>query len=228
MRFKFALLTLLLSPVCEAGVIATVGFAGETCNSSQTMEGESTADVSFTCPGATADAHANLFRLDVSGSKANDLPPVQAAASFDYSVLVTGTDQPGFLLIHTFYSHSMDAETPSRFQFTVARIDGIDLGHSSHPLYLYMPYTPGVAVALSGSLVGGAGASDIFRQDGDFFASIDPQIRITAQGVLDPFCFPCDLMFIPGASFEIVPEPTPVCLVIIGLMAMVLLRLRTA
>jgi hypothetical protein len=213
MRYGFTLLALLLSPMAlEATVITSVRYDGSSCSANQTILGETTAGASFTCPGASASASANLFQLAVSGSKEADLPPVSSRASFDYDLLVTGTDQSGFLLIYPRFSHSMTVIAPSRIQFTNAQIGTLDLSSLiPGPEYLYIPYTAGVPVHLHAEVSGGAGLMDKTDTPGEYWASLDPVIRVTAQGTIDPSSG--DPQYIDGASVVIVPEPSSGALV---------------
>src|SRR6266536_3172178 len=135
MLYRFALLILLLLPTTSwATVTATTGFDGGACTGNQTNEGEFTASASFACPGVSASAFANVsegpfftFDVQVFGTKVTGLPPVTATASFDQLVLVTGTDQPGFLLLFPTSGFTFSIASPSRIQWSRGSVMGIDV-----------------------------------------------------------------------------------------------------
>src|SRR5689334_11191346 len=148
MRLTLSLLLLSAIPTM-AGVITSVSITGSTCNSVQSTAGETTANASASCPGASGSASANLFSLGINGSKSfGILSQVLASAAFDYSILVTGTDQPGFLLIYLSFSE---------FDDFVGGASGTLAGQTIcrfcvYRNYLYIPYSSGVPVELAGLL----------------------------------------------------------------------------
>lgn len=212
---------LLWASPLQANVITTVNSPGATCTGSQTSQGEFNATASLVCPGASGTASANLFDLSASASKISGVPPVLASASFDYLALVTGTDQPGFLLIYPNFSNTPRIDIPSRFQSSNGSLQGTLYDELNHPLYLYVPYSPGIPVHLYASVSGIAGAFDIvnpeplYVKQGSFSVSFAPVIRVAAQGTANPFTE--DPQYISGASIALVPEPSAAILAALGL-----------
>src|SRR5689334_20469868 len=108
MQLRFALCLFLLSPLgAKADAIVSLYHVEPGCTGTQTVTGEQAAHASFFCPGANAGAGVNLFNLSLNANKVAGVPWAHASAGFDYQVMVVGTDQPGFLLIHPNYSASM-------------------------------------------------------------------------------------------------------------------------
>ena len=235
MDSRLASLLLVLPSLACADVISTVTICNPvppiSCSDDVTT---TTGEFASTVSVRNASASGQLFNapadpflvLNASASKLLGDPPIDASASFDVLVLVTGTDQSGFLLFYPIFEHGINILFPSVIQTARASFVGepfYDLG--SNPTFIYVPYVAGVPVHLYGSVGAHVGSPDVPGfASGDAFGTFELRIRIASQRVDDPRHQ--DPMYISGASWTTVPEPGTRALLLAGLVAMLSLRLR--
>ncbi len=200
MGLRFFLSVFLLPALCTAAVIPN-------CRMGDIFPGDPSGDIV----------------LGIGGSKGAYQPPVTDCEYFDIWAIVTGTDQPGYLLLRTLYYHSENISSPTRIQGTGGSLME-EYFFNVAPQFLYVPYEAGIPVNLYGYVRGMAGAYDALRQPGSFYADMTIFIRVTSQMVDNPIYD--NPMYIPGATWAEVPEPVSVALVVAGLALMVVCRGR--
>jgi len=236
MQFGFILVfvtMLLWSVPVSATAIALA--SSQSCGPAVQDQGETQASVSLACTGITASATVNYLDtppgpanilMTVSGTEAPFLAPMTATASFDVLVLVTGTDQAGFLRIAPLFSpQSTILITSHLIQGTQAQIMGMTSSLSTGILPFTIPYQPGVPLRLYGSLLGFSGARDIVQTatanfDGEFSVYISTTTDSDASNVTSPR--------VPGAMVSLVPEPSafPILAFGAGLLALARVKAR--
>src|SRR5436189_6298819 len=109
MRYRFALFVFLLLPATSrATALAIIEFSGA-CTGTTEFHGESSAGGSIQCPGTSASAQGgtnsfpdirpNYIMMNAYSYTPDGLLQTRVTTSFDHLLLVTGTDQPGFLVL---------------------------------------------------------------------------------------------------------------------------------
>ena len=229
MQSRLILLALLIPCVALAGLIASATSLDPNCPPVSNDEGYLDASATVSCPGSFAQAGGVLLPsstdpdllLSASGSKLALIPSVYSMVTFDYDLLVVGTDQSGFLLFRFVYDHTPNIASPNRFQSSGVTFNGNSYG-PEQLFYAYLPFEPGVPTHIHGTLSPHAGAIDIFRQRGEVDASLSVRIDVTSQMVGNPLNE--NPMIIQGASFVALPEPGRGIFVGFGLLLIALFR----
>jgi hypothetical protein len=239
LHLRFVLVFSILPAYSLAGVIATASSLDYTCSPVVDATNPVHASASLSCSGASAGAVADStpydpsgdYVLRVYGSKEHDVPRIESAARFDDWLLVTGTEQSGYLLVMIDWGWpelSQTMATPYRVQglyrdFMGNLIPG-DYAIAEQQRFNYVPFTAGVPAHIYGGLYGYAGARDIFRQNGDYESTMTVYIRITSEMVADPTF--SNQVYIPGASYVTIPEPACWWLMCSGLLVITRFRGR--
>ncbi len=215
MRCSLVPVFLLSAAMGFANMIATVttttsGFAQSVQNTGEFSVG---ASLDGGSAGGSYDG-GNLFHLGASASKGLGLGQVIATSSFTFQVLVIGTDQPGYLLMLPTDSASTVLIGPNHLQTYTGNVQGVAFGggsNSNHPpLFLYVPYQPGVPVTIYASLSAIAGAADV-SFPGDMSAGLDVFVSSAIRSEMS------EGAVIRDASWIVVPEPATFGFITVGL-----------
>jgi hypothetical protein len=221
------MLNMLLASNAMASIITSVTIQNELCNQQSSNTGDVDASVSAACGSDNVAASGSYdptifpgerfgrFRLSAIGSKSQNtgFGGVVGTASFEYPMMVTNTDQSGYMLLYYIHDPSDAIWKPGCIQSTSISIDGQERAGSQG--IVSVPYIAGVSFSLAASATGSAIS---FREDCSRSFQVDLFIglyRFVTQ-------IPDDgeswyLYDIPEAQVVVLPEPAAWILAAAGL-----------
>jgi hypothetical protein len=233
-RVSSALLFFLVPGLGSASMIASATFDNEFCRQTTVHEGELAASASGSCgaesaaarvffgPGDLFGGTSPVFHLEAAASKVieSGIGRVSGEASFELPILITNTEESGFLRLDIFFGGTIPwASAGSIAQGSYGWVEGETLlPGSPRPRAVYVPFIAGVPFQISASVEAWAGMGDVVRR-GDADVTLELYLRVVSR-ISDSEDDPA--VIIPGASFVILPEPPTSRLALTGCCLMLL------